>query len=48
MGNSVPQDNAGVFGALGIGFAEGKILDTLRIKMNFAVVLVRQTFEQLR
>ena len=47
-GNSVPEDYAGVFGATDIGLAGDDILDLLRIKMNFAVVLPRQTFEQFR
>ena len=45
-GNSVPQDCSGVVGAPGIGLAEGNILDTLRIQMNFTVVPLRQPFEQ--
>ena len=46
-GNSVPEDYSGVFGAPDIGFADDDILDILRIEMNFTVVLLRQSFEQL-
>src|SRR5258706_7068448 len=46
--NSMPEDYSCVFCALGIGLAEGNILDTLRIEMNFTMVLLRQAFEQLR
>jgi len=44
--DSVPEDYAGVFSARCIGRPEGNILDTLRIKMNFAIVLLHQTFEE--
>lgn len=47
-GDSVPEDYAGVFNARCIGRAEGNFLDTLRIKMNFAMVLLRQAFEEFR
>ena len=46
--DSMPQDYSCVFGPLGIRLAEDNIFNTLRIKMNFTMVLLRQPFEQLR
>jgi len=46
-GNSMPEDCPCLFGALGIGRADGKIFDTLRIEMNLATVALRQSLEHL-
>lgn len=46
-GDSMPEDCSGLFGALRIGRANGKIFDTLSVQMNLAMVALRQSLEHL-
>jgi hypothetical protein len=42
----MPEDCSGLFGALRIGRANSKIFDPLSVKMNLAMVALRQPLEQ--
>ncbi len=44
--NSVQNDAAGIWRPHGRGAIECKVLDTLGIKMDFAMLVARETLEQ--
>ena len=47
-GHSAPHDSAGFFRLRNGEFSEGEALDMLGIKMNLAMFLAREAFQQFR